>query len=309
LSPDRESFISFIKGPCLFALGKYEEALHQFNTMIKLWPAMSSDAYPNKIVTLIKLNRINELKKTLDNATKANPEIFQFLFDIGIEAYNNGNYQVSIMFLKKFDEHSTPVNQVYGAMAQMLAKLNRLEEAFVYLDKALAGIPNFYAMLRLKIEIYFKQGRLEGTELLNICVKLIQLNPNDCYNYQIKAEIILRVKGNYKEAIDVLLKAKDINPNEVEIYYGLNSSFYYDQKFEETKINAAKYIEMGGSKMYIYIILGNAQTKLKEYREAIKSFEKYQQLNQNDFTTIHNLGCLYLELKEYDKALLYLIRP
>jgi tetratricopeptide (TPR) repeat protein len=304
LAPDRESFISYIKGPCLFALGKYEEALHQFNTMIKLWPAMS-DAYPNKIVTLIKLNRINELKETLDTAAKANPDIFQFLFEIGVEAYGNGNYEVSIILLKKSEERLTPVNQVLGAMAQMLAKLNRNEEALVYIDKALAGNPNFYPILRLKVEIYFKQGRLEGTELLNICDKLIQLNPNDLRNYLNKAEI-LKVKGNNKEAIEVLLKAKEINLNEVEIYYALSSLFYYDERFEETKINATKYIEMGGSKAYIYIILGYAQTKLKEHREAIESFEKYQQLNPNDFTTIHNLGYSYLELKDYDKALLYL---
>jgi tetratricopeptide (TPR) repeat protein len=299
--PEDEISVVAIRANSLYAMGKFEEALEYNYTMVKLWPSVTD--YYNLIITLIKLNRLNELVEVLNTAFREFPEISQILTESGIEMYKQGNFEVAIIIFKKIAK-ITKKSYAYQNLANVLQASNRFQEASDAIDKALSENPNNYEMWISKSEVYLKLGKLD--ELLNISAKLIELKPNDIRSYLVKTRL-LDHEGNYKEAIYWLLEVKEKIPENAEIYYHLSVYLYLANRFEEAIVNAKKYIEICDTNLdhSIFEILGKAQTKIGDNQGAKESLRKYCQHNPKSFGSICMLATVYSMVGEYDNAIFY----
>jgi tetratricopeptide (TPR) repeat protein len=302
LSPQNEIFVVSIRANCLYAMGKFEEALEHHYTTIKLWPSVAD--YYNLIVTLIKLNRLNELEEVLNTAYKDFPdEILEMLNQLAIEMFKRKNFEASIIIFKNIAETSKK-SYAYTKLVIALEVLNRFQEASVIIDIALSIDPDNYEMWTRKYEIYLKLEKLD--ELVNISEKLIELKPNDIRSDILKTRL-LEIKGNFKEALDLLLEIKEKIPNYAEIYYRLSLFFYNVRRFEEVIVNAKKYIEICDTILdhSIFAYLGKAQIAIGEYQEAIESLQKCCQYDPKNFENIYALAVVFSIVEEFDNALLY----
>ncbi|MBR1617170.1 tetratricopeptide repeat protein [bacterium] len=134
---------------------------------------------------------------------------------------------------------------------------------------------------------------------------LIKINPNKIDGYLARAECLRKLK-NYKKAIRDYKKALKLDVSFIEsIYYGLSALFietkeykksiYYSNKLIDNKISMSPYSA--------YNLRGEAYFKLKNYKNALKDFNKAINVYPKYSAAYYNRGCLFFKLKEYNMSL------
>ena len=129
-----------------------------------------------------------------------------------------------------------------------------------------------------KAELYFNQGT---TELVN---------------------------ERYTKALEYLLKARKLSPNDTRIYNNLGMSYYFKGRQEEAQTYLKKSIKLDGRNSDarnnlagIYLEQGDWEAARREYREVLKDL-----LYDSQYRTYYNLALLDLRQRRVNSAIGYL---
>jgi tetratricopeptide (TPR) repeat protein len=98
-------------------------------------------------------------------------------------------------------------------------------------------------------------------------------------------------KPNYKKAIEVLNKAKLLNPNDAQVHLALGDAYYGDKNQNEAYAAYRNAFQIDPTLLRAKVQLGVLLKGAKSYDEAIKSFNEVIALNPN-------YGPVYRELAE-----------
>lgn len=128
------------------------------------------------------------------------------------------------------------------------------------------------------VNIYMAQGRIDTAE--TVLRNLIQVAPSFSKSYSTLAEIYGKIKGNNEKAIEYLLKAHELTPNDVTVLENLGIVNAIMGNFEE----ALKYLNMAVkiSPTYAqpYLNIANIyrdmdnETKANEYMSLYQRYKK-----------------------------------
>ena len=113
----------------------------------------------------------------------------------------------------------------------------------------------------------------------------------------------LMLKSEYKEAIEFLKKAIELNPEFSEAYYNLGISYERLGKHKDAIEMLKKTIELSPDNPNAYYALGYVYYQKKKYKKAIDAFEHTVSLQPNNAFAFKKLGSSYLKVGEKDKAL------
>ena len=157
-----------------------------------------------------------------------------------------------------------------------------------------ASILMVLPLLFLFVTTTYPQGKEEVKNLSPLELEAIQeLN---------KGTELMR-KGDYKEAIVILKKAIDLNPDFPEAYYNVGISYEQLGKHKDAIEMFKKTIELSPDNANAYYALGYAYYQRRKYKEAIDAFENTVRLKPNNAFAFRKLGSAYLKVGEKDKAL------
>jgi len=109
-------------------------------------------------------------------------------------------------------------------------------------------------------------------------------------------------KGDYREAIVILKKAIDLNPEFSEAYYNVGISYEQLGKHKDAIEMFKKTIELSPDNANAYYALGYAYYQRRKYKQAIDAFENTVRLKPNNAFAFRKLGSAYLKVGEKDKA-------
>lgn len=109
-------------------------------------------------------------------------------------------------------------------------------------------------------------------------------------------------KGDYREAIVILKKAIDLNPDFSEAYYNVGISYEQLGKHKDAIEMFKKTIELTPDDANAYYALGYAYYQKRKYKQAIDAFENTVTLKPNNAFAFRKLGSAYLKVGEKDKA-------
>ena len=112
----------------------------------------------------------------------------------------------------------------------------------------------------------------------------------------------LMLKGDYKEAIEFLEKAIELNPEFSEAYYNLGISYERLGKHKDAIEMLKKTIELSPDNPNAYYALGYAYYQKKKYKKAIDAFEHTVSIQPNNAFAFQKLGFSYLKIGKKDKA-------
>lgn len=115
-------------------IGRFDEAIQDYETLARVYPAWTADYLSKEAATLLKLNRFKEALLAAERAIKVNPN----------EA---GAYLMKATALRKLGRLAEAVEASTRSMEAARARLSRNKEAVFLLNRALEERATCYQML------------------------------------------------------------------------------------------------------------------------------------------------------------------
>lgn len=124
----------------------------------------------------------------------------------------------------------------------------------------------------------------------------------EAYEYFKMAQIYER-NNIYKNAIDCLTKAIELESKEIVFYYDRGHAYCELKKYEKALKDYDQVIKLFPENSGVYHSRGYVYIKMGEYTKALEDCNRAIELDPQSFITYNNRGLTYRELGEYEKAL------
>jgi len=170
-------------------------------------------------------------------------------------------------------------------------------------EQLLRDFPENDATLAFVGSVYGQHGN--NTEAVKLLNKSLELNPNrpDVYN---ALGWVAFTKGDYEEATTHWRRALKIDARlpdlRSSIAFSLMALGRYTEAIEQLENN----IQLFPQSVYSHFLLGQAYLQLKDYENAKKHYQTAIELDQNYVNAYYGLSNAYSRLKQQDKAREYM---
>lgn len=174
------------------------------------------------------------------------------------------------------------------------------EQALDNLDIAYQVLPDYAGVNYALADAYFATGDLINAEYY--AKAAIDLEPENKW-YYLTLATIYRQSGRRDATLDVLQKALEYHPNDINILLQLGSLYNNFEKFEASNEIYDKVLSMKGGNFSIHL------RKYRNYRElnmkdaALSELDKMANLAPENLGDLHTLSRLYLEMDKRDSAM------
>ena len=108
--------------------------------------------------------------------------------------------------------------------------------------------------------------------------------------------------SEYAKAINPLLKASDIDPDDKEVWTNLGRAYYWIDEYDNAANCYRKAADIDPNDKTVYINLGNAYYWIGAYDKAINPFQKARDLDLNCAKTLFYLARAYFGLGSLEKT-------
>jgi len=210
----------------------YVLASTNFNKIVGLDPN-NHPAYFELANANLRLDKLNDAEQNIKQAIKLNAENLWYWRLLG-EVYKRNNKMPELIEVFNQLIRLEPENDAYyfdKANAQFLA--NQLDAAKKTYDEIGAKFGESRDLVNAK-----KRFQANGSAAESDIVKLLEGNQADVKNYLYAAGLLLQ-KGNDPEALKVLSKAQQLEPNNFEVNLAL-ADIYRRQKNDDAAFGALK---------------------------------------------------------------------
>lgn len=331
-----DDFFIFIKDINILSFQKLKE--ENYLSMLKI-------AGYEESVLISRVQKINQIENLEDKEW----ELDQFLQQ---HPYNLSGLYLKIDICEKRNELikvrrylDTIINyypkQAYGycEMARILFTVDKIEDAKIFLDKALSldelspRIHFFQSLLyfqflpvtnlslaRTHIEkalelspsesaydmLYRIARKQEDYETARVSmIRLLDFNPNSKNAYK-ELGVLSKLSGHNHDATRYFLKEIEINPNNHEIYHVLADCLMAEERYAEAADYFARYLAHNPENDEIHHVLGTLYGQhFDNTALALFHLQKAAELNPSS-KGYYNMGIIYQDkLKQYEKAETY----
>jgi len=299
LDSNVNSIYYYNRGNAYFSLGKFENAIQDYNKAIDLNP--NDDlSYNNRGNAYFSLGKFEDAIQDYNKAIDLNPNDASYYNNRGTTFANLEKYEDAIQDYNKTIDLNPNDNSAYFNRGTAFSYLNEYEKAIQDYNKAIDLNPN-------DDSAYFNRG-IAFTNLSNYekaiqdYNKAIELEPNNASYYNNRGSLYIN-QGNYDEAIQDFSKSIDLNPIFTFGYSNLGNLYNNLNEYEKAIEILNKAIELDPNFSDAYNIRGITYVNQEKFDEAINDFDRAITLNPNDKEYYYNLGILYSDLNNYEKAI------
>jgi len=187
----------FNQGVTLSELGRYEEALANFDQLISLQPN-DYQAWNNRGFVLSELGRHEEALANFDQVISIQPDYYHAWFNRGVVLGELGRHEEALANFDQLISLQPNDYQVWFKRGVVLGELGRHEEALANFDQVISIQPDYYPAWDNRGAALFKLGRPE--EALANFDRLISLQP-DYYKTWDNRGVVLGELGRHEEAL------------------------------------------------------------------------------------------------------------
>lgn len=267
-----------------YSQNRNEEALAAFRRSIQIDPD-SPDAHYYLGETLDRLKNTAEAIDEYKKAVAFNPSYTEAWFDLGVAYYNSEQYNLAVDAYKQTIKLKNDYGEAYANLGDAYRQLKNYDEA--YSAYRLAS-----AFLKTDADIFSKYGYVAG---------LIASLPGRA--------------SYWNAAIDSLKKAVELSPDFID-YTNLGWAYYNSAKIDDEAGNKAaarekmlkakevleQSLKLNPKFAASYLNLGMTQSDLGEYRAAIETLKKADELRADWIPAINELGRAYRANNEVENA-------
>ena len=285
LSLDEEKDLAFAYsqlGWCYRLLGDYEKALGYH---IKSQEEGRNDAWINFEIAICYEN-LNDYEKALEYALisyELDKDEVNVLSEIGWLYNYMGKYEDALPFLLRAQELGRNDEGINTEIAVSLGRSGNVKEAIEKLKKSLTIVDedNISQKIFINSELAWLYGKLEESEL---------------------------EESQPEEALKYLNAAKELGRDDEWIHSQIGYQLGYNpDKSEEALEHFEKAIELGRDDAWIFEVKGIILLDLKRYEEALESFKKAYDKDNNGWY-LYSMGRCLRGLERYEEAIKILLK-
>lgn len=190
-----------------FDKSNYIAALQDIDEAIKLLPSKPSKEaiaklYKNKAMILEKLGDFKNAINYFSEAIKYSPNDVELYLKRGNLFLYLNEFENSVYDFKKVTKLVPDKPDGYCACVEPLARISKIDEAFLYVNKCIELSPNDYKAYNNKGLIYLMKENYN--EAIENFTKSINLNPEHYIAYKNRAKAYIK-SGKYREALNDLI--------------------------------------------------------------------------------------------------------
>ena len=266
------------RGDTFFDLGKFEEAIQNYDKAIELDSNVNSIYYYNRGNAYFSLGKFENAIQDYNKAIDLNPNDDLSYNNRGNAYFSLGKFEDAIQDYNKAIDLNPNDASYYNNRGTTFANLEKYEDAIQDYNKTIDLNPNDNSA-------YFNRGTAfsylnEYEKAIQDYNKAIDLNPNDDSAY-FNRGIAFTNLSNYEKAIQDYNKAIELEPNNAS-YYNNRGSLYINQgNYDEAIQDFSKSIDLNPIFTFGYSNLGNLYNNLNEYEKAIEILNKAIELDPN----------------------------
>ncbi|MEZ4953671.1 MAG: tetratricopeptide repeat protein [Saprospiraceae bacterium] len=194
--------------------------------------------------------------------------------------------------------------QEYFQEALLNLKEGKTKEAEKMLRKLLKAFPTNDAVLNVLGVALLDKKPVESSHLLKQAVKSNPINIDAWINLS----SALKRRGQLKEALETIQKAKDINPNRADIDYNSANIFLALGRYQDAENAFSAAIEKDPNMTVAHFNLGNLFYEKREIKKARAAFDKALEIDPNFVPALINVGNLTADDGLFAEAEPYYLR-
>ena len=267
-----------------------EKALIYWEKYIKLNPD-SSEALFRKSLTLKKLKRSEDAKKILKQITETNPEDVLFhitLADLYEEEQNYKSAADEILKCIEYVPHNFSFYVRAGELYYLAKDFDKAKELF---EKALKINPDDIS-ISFRLALIFEEKK-DWNSAINLLEKTLPKNPD--------ISVYLRLSYYYsqinktKKSVELLEKAKKLNPESAEINFFLGLAYTQLKKYKKAEISFLRALDLNPDFPETYFYLGIIYEQTKRFEKSIPYFKKVIEIDPKNANAMNYLGYSYAD--------------
>lgn len=217
---DQNAYLN--RGNCRFKLGRYEDAIKDYNTYLKMIPnydlpyeiiGEASNAYYMLGLSYVAVNNSKEAIYAFRRSVETNPPSLPALFELANVKFDSGDFEGAIRNLTTYLEFMPNSAEAYNNRGMAKAKIGKPKEAVEDFDAAIRNDST-------NADLYYNRGfekflMHKDKEALEDFSKVIALKPNYLNALYYRGKIYYNL-DEYEKAADDLEKVVKLNPGDVK---------------------------------------------------------------------------------------------
>ncbi len=257
-------------GNALFLLGRYEEAIANYDHALQLKPDYHL-AWNNRGGALANLGHYEEAIASYDHALKLKPEDHLAWHNRGCALANLGRYEEAIASYNHAFKLKPEDHLVWNNRGSALFELGRYEEAITNYDHALKLKPDYLNTWYGRGNTLLKLGRYE--EAIASYDHALKLKPEDHLAWHNRGCALANL-GRYEEAITCFDYALKLKPEEHLAWNIRGCALANLGRYEEAITCFDHALKLKPDYHLAWCWKGDVLSQLKRYKEAIAAYDK-----------------------------------
>lgn len=241
--------------------------------------------------------RMDEAEQAIARAMEVNPEAMPVLnYKIHEALYNNDPASARV-YLDKIVERDSP-DYTYN-LAEILIMENQVEEADIYLRKALKDVPpDEYQDYVLDVaNIYIDYG--VNDKAMQWMLRARQEDTDDFK--ELMARTLFGI-GNYQDSEKLFNELLDTNPFQIRYWNALASAQYMNEDYNASITSSEYAIAIDPNDSEAIMAKANGLYRLENFEEALKYYERYTKLEPDDELGLLYRGTCLINLGQHEEA-------
>jgi protein O-mannosyl-transferase len=238
-----------------------------------------------------------------EDCVKKSPKKARTFYNLGRAYHDAGRYKEAVEVYQKATLLKPNYQLAHNGLGMAYKALGFYKEAMEAFQTAFRIQPNSHLGLKALSNlgaIYIEMDR-QG-EAIEILKKAIQLQPNDA-DIHYKLGLAYYKAGRYQEAIKSYQNAIQSKPGDSDTYNNLGLIYYHLGHYRDAVEAFKKAIVLKSDDEELHYKLGVTWAALGNHTAAIESYKETIRIKQDHVNARFNLGLSYLALKRRDLAL------
>ena len=279
IKTNADSYWSYInRGNAYIKLNKYDDALNDYNSAIKLNPNLAMAYLERGIFYATVKKDYNQAIFDFDKSLKMNYYFAEAYLYRGLAYAETKNYRQAVSNYNKAIAINPDYAEGYNNRGLIYRQLKQYDKAIVDLNKAIEINPNIAEAYNNRGVAYDELKKRD--EALSDYSKAIELNSDYEWAYINRGTIYAETE-HYDEAIADYAKAIELNPNNAVIYSNRGRAYALLKNYDAAIADFTKVIEFNPDNAQAYYRRGMCYKKLGDTARAEADIAKAKELGFN----------------------------